>query len=75
MIDAVLLDRDRTLIVIAGSARETDLLAAIEDQETIRQRTIGHHVEIGACAFERAQIAAAALQSCPSTPSTTDSDR
>ena len=75
VIRAVLLDRDRALIVIAGAARETHLLAVLEDEQTIGQRPIGHHVEIGARAFERPQIAAAVFAACPSGPSTTGSDR
>ena len=75
VVHAVLLDRDRALIVIAVAAREAHLLAVVEDEEAVRQRPIGHDVEIGARAFDRPQIAAALFDWRPSARSRTGSGR
>jgi hypothetical protein len=50
---------DRALIVIRVAAGKMNLLAVAEDEKAVFQRSIGEHLEIGAGAFEGAQIAAA----------------
>ena len=59
VVDAILFNLDRALIVIAFAARESDLLAVAEHEEAVFQRSIGENLQIGAGAFQGAEIAAA----------------